>query len=815
MDGPVDWSNPASFLRAIGQEVPRILSPDQVRTQARDKAKAIFASYEQLQQILERHEATIQKRWVKKTRQHRLKILLNAWPRMPTPHRPDFDAFRREGPEQRSIGTSHRDAFMWPYVNQEDLSQTKSLLLLLNARGRNLPSSFAAADCEAMHLGIVTKAITPIFLNQYTLILHGVTSADEYGKLLSWDDHEDAFDWMQNRKQFLPGEGLLVLEAQERLMTFLVDCCQAILHEIPKDAMTSSRYPIQPEPHLRTERETSGFDSLALMAAEAPYRVPAKLDLGRVEALLTAKASAQEDHLWALREDPSCFAQYVLDVRDHRQEMLKDPDGKPHPATVKGHEGILWTRVMGSVLSEAYLGLEVFSELRDQAKALKELQEKYQPDITPMGDLPREYMEALLRFRHFLDQAAKGPCGQLEQVVVASPPMRKFYVREPPTDPDSSIIRVVSRPGVRMNKTEQHLTWLLRTLWEDGHALFLARLPSVVDELERLLQSDQAARDLVSPYVSSIIGELAIVAQCVHQLDLYQPWAQTFETSFEDSREEHEAYFAAKAKPWAQIMGAFGDGNLAKAAKLGEPLAGRFTYPIQKRRTKENVDILRRSESSLDAFWASVDQLLQAKAGNLDGTAVMRLLTQSRTLQRTPEWVETPEPNKTAAAPPPIEQPLSPFYSGSPDTPRSHVSREQPKIKAKTRGAAGKSEEADADVAAATATPTPQPPPPSFQVDQRALKVFRFLFFNPDVTSSPGEVSWNDFLHALAAVEFSAEKLYGSVWQFWPHGLDVEASIHFHEPHPRGKLAFAVARRYGRRLHRTYGWTGEMFVLKR
>ena len=104
-------------------------------------------------------------------------------------------------------------------------------------------------------------------------------------------------------------------------------------------------------------------------------------------------------------------------------------------------------------------------------------------------------------------------------------------------------------------------------------------------------------------------------------------------------------------------------------------------------------------------------------------------------------------------------------------------------------------------------------PQPSFAVDARALKVFRTIFFNPAVTSTPGEITWNDFLHAMTSVGFTVMKLYGSVWQFQPTKLDVERSIQFHEPHPRGKIPFTTARRYGRRLHRAYGWFGEMFTL--
>lgn len=68
----------------------------------------------------------------------------------------------------------------------------------------------------------------------------------------------------------------------------------------------------------------------------------------------------------------------------------------------------------------------------------------------------------------------------------------------------------------------------------------------------------------------------------------------------------------------------------------------------------------------------------------------------------------------------------------------------------------------------------------------------------------------------MSSAGFSIRKLYGSAWQFVPveTGAVAARPIQFHEPHPKGKLRFLVARNYGRRLGRAYGWYGGMFVLK-
>jgi hypothetical protein len=273
-------------------------------------------------------------------------------------HRPDVDAFYswRESEGRRDAGTKYKDYYMWPHINQEDLSDTRALLLLLNARGRNPPSAFAGADIDVIHFGMAGRVINPIFLNGHVIMLNGFTeNTHEYGKLLSCDDDPDASDWYCTQKQFMPGEGLLVLEAQGKLLAFLEKCCRLILLDFPEETIVSNLFPVQTEPPRKSENAITGFDSLAVMAAEAPYRVPARLDLDRIHSLLQAQASAAEDHLWSLRENPGYFASMVLDAKEHRQEMIKDWHENAHPILNPSRQHTLLARILSSVAFEAYL----------------------------------------------------------------------------------------------------------------------------------------------------------------------------------------------------------------------------------------------------------------------------------------------------------------------------------------------------------------------------------------------------------------------------------------------------------------------------
>ncbi|RDW93396.1 uncharacterized protein DSM5745_00718 [Aspergillus mulundensis] len=787
-----------------------IRSPDQVRKESDSMAKRIFQNYETLNAILQRHEPTIHNRWLKKNRRQKLAILLEGWPNMPAQHRPDIEVARQCAGSKKAGSEReqrHREALMSPYINQEDLLVPKALLLLINSRGRHAPSYFAGADLEAMSLALRFRMI----------------DVAKYGKLLEMCDEPEAYEWWITEYQFEPGDGLLVLEAQDRLLSFLVHCCQQILHDIPESTMVTDLFPVLPEPLLGQNNKTVGFESLVVLTAEAPFRVPAKLDLSLVESLLTARSSAAEDHLWALREDPDYFAKRLLEAKDHRREMLKDPKGNRHPLLLDSRNHIIWARSLESMLVEAHVELETFSELSRQAKQVALLQVKHSAVILPSQPLPDEYLEALLTFRYFITDALKKQIHKLVHAAPLSRPLRNSFRRLSPSDlPKQG--GALNGPSFdytgdeRWNRAEGRLVAQLNNLSEERWISTIVPLPILVDELERIVQSAPGVKDLLSPYVTRVLGTVSILSQCLHQLHLYQPWARTWESEVLLPRDSMKAEFNARTKPSTEILAALNEDNLKEAASLCDPSGGRFHYPFEKRRTKENVNTLRKAERHLDDFWQAVDKVLLAKVGDLRDTAVGHLLYQSRILRRTLEWTEPenrlPAPAERSQATTSERdiyasyQAISMVYRGLSakelDVPHS-------KAKVKTRGA-----QQPQDPAAPTGAMLQldlSDSNPTFAVDSRALKVFRAIFFNPAISSTPGEVPWSDFLHAMVSVGFKAIKLYGSVWQFRPTLLDVERSIQFHEPHPTGKLAFYVARRYGRRLYRAYGWVGETFVL--
>ncbi|KAL5420796.1 hypothetical protein PMIN04_006125 [Paraphaeosphaeria minitans] len=459
-------------------------------------------------------------------------------------------------------------------------------------------------------------------------------------------------------------------------------------------------------------------------------------------------------------------------------------------------------------MTNAHIGLEIWSELLVQVKDLRRLQSRYKKNITPEKALPGEYLDALLRFQHYLNQAMKDPIRQLKHCAYSSPPLQHLFVRLPPADSSTPMINIMSKPGLKNDRIETELIWLLQTLIEDGSTLFLIGPTNVVDELERLIQSDAKAKGLISAHVADVFSDLSIICEALRQLKTYQPWARGFENALVEKEDGIKTEFTQHTRSWSLVMKGIDGPNQKKIIRLGEPTGTKFHYPIDKSRTKRNVDAMRSAEKELDAFWQAVDENLRKR--KIAGTALWQLLSQEKILHRTPEWVEQDNSAKQDLEYN-ITMPLSELYLDLEQRTQStigHTTSTPKAPKPKTKGTPA----AETDLPETVfAQPAAQP---TFRLDARAFKVFRILFYTPQLNSTPGEVPWTEFLHAMVATGFAPEKLYGSVWQFSPSGLDVERSIQFHEPHPVGKLSYRVARRIGRRLNRAYGWEGSMFLPK-
>ncbi|TVY91154.1 hypothetical protein LAWI1_G003284 [Lachnellula willkommii] len=776
-------------------------SPEEVRKQAKFGSERVLSDWNTLRKIVEKHSEVLEKRWAKKTRKKQKDLLLQAWPNMSPSHRPDFEAYRKENTGRHWRGLSKfQEAYKWPYINQHDLS-TRSLIIFINSRARNPPSAFARADIDATRLGTVGHWIEePAFLMKYTLFMDGETP-ETYGKLVSWEDDEEGALLMFSQRQFTPGDGLRVLELQEKVYPFLVKCCELILHDLVESgSLYDDQFPIVQADAAASQTDSSTITeilpSLASISAEAPYRLPANLNLDRLSGIFAARLSAAEDHLWQMREDPGYFADTIIDWSEHRNDRLLDTMGNPHPTGP--HTTDFWERVIRNAVADAYTGFETWSLLHRQVNRMLTLKEKYKDKISYDSQLPEEYLVEILKFKQLLQISCEEPLHNLKNIQ-SSPPLRHYFTREPQ---QPWTINMHIRP---INELDPHFhqPWgLLLILWnEEQRKLF--GLSNVIDSFEQIMQDPNEKRNL-SPYMSDMFADLAILTRALHEIEIYQPWAATFDDEHKKHTKDilkifEDATFQIK---YLDHM----DQVLKGIVPLAMPGDRKFDYPVDKKRTKQSTETMRKAEANLDLFWAKFDSNWRRLAGkNIDncmGDHTPRHKGQE--IQRTAPWVE------------PIKEP-KPAAESTPKEPKAWTESKEDKLpvrskqKVKTKGVG---QSFDAEEAAAEA-PSAQPDTqPTFKVDKSSLKVFNTMFFTPGQTGGPGEIPWIDFLRAMANTGFTSQKLYGSIWQFTPTKLDVERSIQFHEPHPAVKIRFTHARRMGRRLTRAYGWHGGMFELE-
>ena len=753
-----------------------------------------------LANVVGQHEDLIRKRWLKKTHAQRKDLLLRAMPGMAAMHRPDIeDVLHTCCPYNRHPDGIAFHAF--PYLNLEDMTKPKSLLMLLNTRGRNLPNVFAYSDFE---LGPLAQ-IRPMLLKETTFTMDFIES---YGGIVEHSTGSEAASSINKGTTMHPVHGWHMLAVQRLLMKFLFQCCQEILHDLSlTSVMLAAESTFPPEPPQLSDNNDL-YSSLDVAVREAPYQLPARLDLGRLQGLVSACRNSAEDHIWSLREDPGYFSEVVQEYREHRQELLKGEDGRPIHTPLK--ERPLMNKVLRTVITDAYVEFYVWDEVQRRIFQLHGMTLQYANEIQDTRkDLPEPFFEALVEAWFYLEATMLDLVHQIEYGWCASPSIRGFWAQ----DSAEKCIHCVQPKYMGRDTRDKDLELVFRLMDFLSYAQYRNTLGihTIVDAIERLLQTNARAKALTSPWIASYLSQLSVATECFHQLELFQPWARKVKHCVEERKTKLFIRYAGTFSKWHKVLLTRFVG--ADLYELGKPGA-KFYYPVHKRRTRAHVETMRSAEAALDAFWDAADNRFRQIAGKTPHDIVASII-EERTLQRTPPWVEPEKSAKASALHQPPEYIYVPISSTQHD-PSKQITGAFNRLaiessrKAKTHGLADFPSDPQEDIAPPAEVVDQQP---TFHLDKRAHKVFKTMFHSPLSRDQPGEIPWADFLHAMVKTGFSAQKLQGSAWQFTPRDLDVEQPIQFHEPHPTAKLPYTWARRFGRRLSRTYGWTGDMFRL--
>jgi hypothetical protein len=797
--------DPESFLASHGYQLPSRISLSAAKKNASSYAKAIFSDWNKLQNILDRHEETIRTRWSKKSGKNRKQLFLDIWPKMPQEHRPEWKAMTAAAEKRGLTGpiqppeSKYRDYFLLPQLNLEDLSGARSLLVLLNARGRNAPYVFAYSDYQNARLGVETRCINPQVIEEngnYKMRLIGHSSATTYGDIYSVREGSS-----EGAGDVQPSNGLIILEAQSRILDFLVKCTMATLHDIAENELLSDAYPIQSA--LPPLSRDNGAETITIpaLSEEGQYYVPHAMDFDPLLTLVEAKRSECEDNMWTLREDPSYFAEMAVSRAEHRQESVLDVHGQEHP--FKGTQ-LFWDRILSNLAAESYSYLMSWTIARNYFQRIKDLHKRHASSMAIDKPLPEELEIELIAYKEWISLMQQTPLLQLNSAVPGSPELRGDWWRDI-NYPDPNVCHVMTKTPVLYD----YLLMLFTILADEQRREYMG-LQNILDEIERTIRRDPTQKARISPMVAQMFGDLALTGELDRQLRMYQP--RLYEPFYQQKEGLRRQASRRMIEEMGRMMLIADHMDEMHVAEEGIPNNDRFYYPTDQVRTKESVEQMRLAEFKLDKFWAKVDKLVMTRARRpwrsglmLDVLSPKLTSSKPRILQRTAPW-EEPKVTKGTKASVTDQQ-----FELELRTQRTIGTdgKTAVKTKSKKRGTA----RTENDAASGNAARDNEPEDKVFTVNKRVYKVFTALFHSPSSPDRPGEIAWQDFLQAMAATGFMFEKLYGSVWQFTPTQLDVERAINFHEPHPEKKIPHRMARRYGGRLWRAYGWNAQTFRL--
>jgi hypothetical protein len=608
---------------------------------AANVSQNIFTAWRRLNAIVERHEAIIRNRWKKKSVVKRRELLCSVLPDIPHMHRPDVDwsQSRYDEPTQPTSST-----VMWPYINIEDLTDAKSLLIFMNARSRNRPATFASSELNFSPKAIPARSLDRLYPQaRMNLDDQDPNTKDikeeTYGKITKY--HSKAESRSASLGQDDPGysvaRGLQILQIQAGIMKFLVTCSEEIMHEIPLETLHSDLFPVIPEPPSLFDNEDT-YNTFADASRRAPYCARETPDFSRIRHLISSVVQNAKDHVWTLREDPAYFAEYVQAYADHRHENLLDEAGKR--CAVVGTKK-LFHCVLEGIVKDAYTALIFGDKLSQECDKLEGLYRSSR-DRLANETLRRSYSDTLEFVYCMLRFSKNCTVSVLEEISLGSPQLRHLTVRATTSGRAGYIFKMSQAEDAIGRDVQLFLSKIISDKNAVEELGLVEHLHFDLDLLETFCQKIPEARRKLSPLIESELTRLSIWVECVHQLRI--PYCHAELAATFDHLEEHPvrsklmSEFWKSLESWSSIMCCHPEGVIAP--NLGDPTDGKFNYPAEDVHSKQTVEARRKAERNLDRVWRYVDKSFRKHTGCSQHESIQRLFDEGGPMRRTAPWQE-------------------------------------------------------------------------------------------------------------------------------------------------------------------------------
>lgn len=677
--------------------------------------------------------------------------MLRAWPNMAETHRPDYTEVngylkytKLSNNLRKCLGTHDKEtppsaSQIWPFINLEDLTKPKSLLIFLNARARNVPFMFTLTEEAFSPLAVMSMCSYEPKLEQYSLQISSETTPTLYVRMQSIDKAEGPDIPSENASTECPRRGIYHLFIQHKIIGFLAACSKLILHDMDQDMLYCSAIQEEPPSSELDLPNDLGFTNFADTLMVAPYRNRGSVEFLRLRAYFDALCTNAKDHILALREDPSYFADAFKDICERSAELIRDLDGHIDPRV--DSKCFLMCNA-AKMVTNAYSMFFSWGELYRITDLLSK---------TSMQDQGADFASLMAEFNCSVRRVSKRVY-RILACASMSPNVRKFYF-----------------------PTNRHIVMKLWDIWsleefqlmssfecfnmggdcEDvkDEALYL-----LLDHVTTIMREKKAARDLVSPRVSELFAQMSVMGECAMQLMVWRdtPQGSTFDM---DTPHSHAHY--ADFYDWLDHLS-----HDYMPVHVVNPFRGKLDYPSHKARNPKTVKAMRDAEKNLDKFWEYVDKSYETKTGISQHEVIRKCIAEGGPMQRTPAWED--HVKAKSIQPEQLESIYQLFSEVSHNRDAQITGAFDKlavgeKVKPKTKGSL-ESVIVDVPPTHMVGTADEGSVPQVLRLDKRALKAMKTLFHVPqsDHDDLPKGVKWHEFKRAMAHIGFAVEKLQGS-----------------------------------------------------
>lgn len=171
-------------------------------------------------------------------------------------------------------------------------------MVFMHTRATHTPVQFSRIErskllCETRG----SIALEDVEQSYLMMLFEKNSKEQEYAKLIDVRREARVAEWDNNGECDDTARGMLLLELQDKIWTFLVNCARAVLHDLPGDSIMDGS-PSVPIPNPSNDFVCTSW---AEMAELTPYDGPRSIDLEKITRLLHAERDAKFDHCWALR----------------------------------------------------------------------------------------------------------------------------------------------------------------------------------------------------------------------------------------------------------------------------------------------------------------------------------------------------------------------------------------------------------------------------------------------------------------------------------------------------------------------------------